>query len=731
MTRRSLLLLSCLLLAAGTLVRADEGMWQPHQLPALGERLSALGLEIDPSRLTDLTGHPMNAVISLGGCTASFVSPEGLVVTNHHCAYGSIQYNSTEENNLIENGFLARTREEELFAGPGSRVLVTVEVSDVTGRVLGGIPEEMAGIERYEAIETARKALVADCESDAGHRCSVRSFHGGLEYYLIKALEIRDVRLVYAPARGIGNYGGDVDNWFWPRHTGDYSFYRAYVGPDGKPADFSQDNAPFRPPHHLKVATDDLGKGDFVMVAGYPGRTNRYRLASEVEDRFHWFYPTRKKLLEEVLAVIEEQTADRPDAAIKYAGFVAGINNTTKNYEGMLNGFARGDMLERKRKEEAELRRWAAAGGEERAGYVAALDGLEALVAESRETREQDVYLGMMGRGSMLSTARTLYRLSRENQKPDAEREAGFQERDLREIRERLERLDRRFDPVVEREILRHVLLRYAAIPVEQHVADLDAWFGIAGNEVDQTALDGKLEEMFAGTKLGGLDARLAWLDAAPQEFEKSDDPFIKLAVALYPADIAIEQRDKDLTGRFNQLRPRYMQALIALKESRGEPLYADANGTLRVTFGTVKGYAPRDGVYYTPFTTVDGIQEKNTGEAPFDAPEAELEAIAGRRFGDHRVEALDSIPVDFLSNVDTTGGNSGSPTLNGKGELVGLLFDGVWESIISDWDFLPAKTRSIHADIRYVLWIMDEVDHADHLLREMGIQPAGETKGR
>ena len=401
MIRRSLLLTVCFLLLAGTTaLRADEGMWQPHQLPALGERLSELGLEIDPSRLTDLTGHPMNAVISLGGCTASFVSPEGLVVTNHHCAYGSIQYNSTEENNLMESGFLAGTREQELFAGPGSRVLVTVEVTDVTERVLGGVPAEMGGIERYEAIEKTRKELVAACEKDEGHRCSVRSFHGGLEYYLIKSLEIRDVRLVYAPARGIGNYGGDVDNWFWPRHTGDYSFYRAYVGPDGKPADHSAENVPFRPPHNLKIATDDLGKGDFVMVAGYPGRTNRYRLASEVEEQFNWYYPSRKKLLEDVLAVIEEQTADRQDAAIKYAGYVAGINNTTKNYEGMLNGFARGDMLERKRKEEAELRKWAAAGGKERAGYVAALDGLEELVAESNVDRECEMYRGILGRAS-------------------------------------------------------------------------------------------------------------------------------------------------------------------------------------------------------------------------------------------------------------------------------------------------------------------------------------------
>jgi hypothetical protein len=266
---------------------------------------------------------------------------------------------------------------------------------------------------------------------------------------------------------------------------------------------------------------------------------------------------------------------------------------------------------------------------------------------------------------------------------------------------------------------------------VKQHIAELDAWFGIRGNDLDETKLDSRLAEMFAGTKLGDLETRLGWLDATPADFEHSEDPFLRLAVELYPAEMVTEREEKEIDGRFNRLRARYMEGLIALKRARGEPLYADANGTLRVTYGTVEGYSPRDGVYYTPFTTVGGILEKNTGESPFDAPPEELEAITARRFGGYRVPELDSVPVDFLSNVDTTGGNSGSPTLNGKGELVGLLFDGVFESIISDWDFLPAKSRSIHTDMRYVLWVMSEVDRARHLLEEMGVSPAGEAAPR
>jgi hypothetical protein len=719
MKRAASSLIFVLLLAAGlTPAIADEGMWQTHQLPELGGDLKSLGLKIDPGKLTDLTDYPMNAVISLGGCTASFVSPEGLVVTNHHCAYGTIQYNSTADNNLLQNGFLAAERGDELPARPGTRVMVTVAVEEVTEKIRGKLSEKLTGAERYQAIEDRQKKLVASCEKDEGHRCRVASFYGGLQYYLVKRLEIRDVRLVYAPAAGIGNYGGDIDNWMWPRHTGDYSFYRAYVGKDGKPADRSEENVPYRPKHHLKVSSEGLRDGDFVMVVGYPAGTNRYRLASEVENSFSWYYPTRGKLLREWLEIINEQTAERPDAAIKYAGTVASINNTTKNYEGLLDGFSKSGMLEGKRRQEAGLRGWLAERG------AGAMDELEKLIAERNGKRERRLYYSsMMRRAALLNAARRLYRLSEEKGKPDAEREPGFQERDLRRIEERLTRIDRSFDPAVDRASWRQFIVNYASIPPSQHVAPFDEWFGITGNIVNEDKLDSVLEKMYAGTELGDLENRLAWMEAKPEEFKSSKDPFIKLAVRLYEGDMQREEEDEEAGGRFNLLRSRYMNDLIAYRESLGRPLYPDANGTLRVTYGTVQGYSPRDAVFYTPFTTVRGVVEKDTGERPFDAPPALLQAIGEKRFGKYADDKLGSVVIDFLSNVDTTGGNSGSPTLNGKGELVGLLFDGVFESIIADWAFEPESSRSIHADIRYVLWIMEQVDHADHLLREMGLR--------
>jgi len=716
----------CIGIALATSVgaaRAAEGMWPPFQLPEIEDELRQTGLALDPRSVSDLTGFPMNAVISLGGCTASFVSPEGLIVTNHHCAQGAIQYNSTEERNLLETGFLASQRSEELPAGPGSRVLVTVGVEDATARMLGGLAKNLGGLERYTALEAREKELVAACERDAGHRCNVSSFFGGLRYFLIKQLEIRDVRLVYAPADGVGNYGGEVDNWMWPRHTGDFSFYRAYVAPGGKPADRGASNVPYRPEHWLRVASRGLAPGDFVMVAGYPGNTNRYRLAREVDNAFEWFYPTRRELLVAWRELLDRETAERPEAKIKYASRVAGLDNSIKNYQGMLDSFAKSDIVGRKQSTERELAAWVAQDAERKARYGDALAELDRLVALDLSRRERDLYYGFFFlRGSDLhSAARTIYRLSREREKPDADREPGYQDRDLQRIRERLTRMDRTFDPRVDRAVWRQQIVAYAAIPPDQHVPALDAWFDIAGNKVDESALDARLETMYAGTKLGDPKTRLGLLDADRKTIEQSQDPFLRCAVALYEDDQKIEREEKELAGSFAAVRPRYMESLIAYRQSRGEAVYPDANGTLRVTFGKVGGYAPRDGLVAAPFTTLAGILEKDTGADPFRSPAKLLQAIRSGSFGAYADSAIGSVPVNFLSNVDTTGGNSGSPTLNARGELVGLLFDGTYESIISDWDYMPERTRSIHVDMRYAMWVMEQVDGAQTLVREMG----------
>lgn len=724
------LLVSIVLLPANVL--AEEGMWRPGQLPALVDKLKALNPEVDAAALSDLTGHPMNAVIWLGNCTASFVSPQGLVITNHHCAYGSIQHNSSEQRNLLEDGFLAAGRARELPAAPGSRVLVTVSVEDVTRSVLAAVPEGAGGRERYQAIEDRQKALVAECEQDPGHRCRVAAYSGGLEYELVKQLEIRDVRLVHAPALSIGKYGGDIDNWMWPRHTGDYAFFRAYVGPDGKPADYSEENVPFRPRHHLRVSTRGIDTGDLVLVAGYPGSTNRYRLAREVEGVIRWNYPRRIQAFRQWRDIIDRAVGGREEKALKYASLRASLNNVIKNYRGMLEGFAKSDILERKRALEQDLQAWIEAGSASRSGLKTAAADLGKLVAESQSGREAALYYDFLGgRSALLRAARRLYRLSRERRKPDEQREPGYQERDLARVRERLERIDRTFDPEVDRACWRQFVLNYAKLPAEQHVQAFDDWFGIRPTGLQEAELDRRLEEMYGQTRLRELETRISWMKAAPRDFEASQDPFIRMAVSLYDSDMEREERDKDLQGRFEQARPRFMEALIGYNQSRGKSVYPDANSTLRVSYGTVKGYSAEDGIHYLPFTTLRGILQKDTGQEPFNAPRRQLKLIRGREFGNYYLKALDSVPVNFLSTLDATGGNSGSPTLNGHGELVGLLFDGNWESIVADWDFIPAVTRSIHVDIRYALWVMEHLDGAHHLLAEMGVEVEAVGSGR
>jgi hypothetical protein len=700
-------------------------MWLPHQLPMIDQALENAGLETPAGNFADLTGDPMGAIVSLGGCSASFISSEGLVATNHHCAYGTIQYNSTKERNLLKEGFLAATRGDELAAAPGSRVYLTTAVEDVTERILASIPESADGATRFAAIEVAEKALIAACEERPGYRCKVASFHGGAVFRLYEQLEIRDVRLVYAPPSSIGKYGGDVDNWMWPRHTGDFSLYRAYVGADGKPADPSPENVPFRPEHWLRIGTEGVDAGDFVMVVGYPGKTNRYRLSSEVEEAIEWTYPQRIAMREESLEVIERETADRPDAAIAYAAWVSYINNSLKNAQGMVAGFAHSKSVMKKKQLESDLQAWIEADPERNARWGNVLTETEAVLEKKRRHRARDLELGALKYNQILAAANNAYRLAREREKPDAERKLGYQERDMNRIRGRMARMARSFDPRVDMALLHHNLTRYAALPKQERLPVLDEWFGIDGTADPSEAIAATLHGMYIATDLTDSAKRMALLEVDRATLEASDDPFVQLAVATYETNLALEAEEEALEGRLLEARPRFMEALLAYQTSRNVEIYPDANGTLRVTFGNVVGYEPRDAVVYLPFTTAQGVASKATGEEPFDAPAELLEAVAGADFGPYAPQGLGSLPVNFLSSVDTTGGNSGSATIDDQGRLVGLLFDGNWESMISDWDFLPEVTRSIHVDVRYMLWVMDRLAGAWHLLEEMGVEPA------
>lgn len=703
-------------LGATTEARADEGMWVPQQLPEISKSLKKAGLKLDPRQLANLTGDPLGAVVSLGGCTASFVSPQGLVVTNHHCAYGAIQLNSTPERNLIDTGFNAASPGDELSAGPNARVYVLDEITDVTAQVRQAIAAAPSPIERTRAVDNLEKQLISSCEAGGGYRCRLYSFFGGNTYRLFKNLEIKDVRLAYAPPSSIGNYGGEIDNWMWPRHTGDFSFYRAYVGKDGKPAAYSKDNVPYQPKHWLRIADKPLGVGDFVMVAGYPGSTSRYALADEFDNTQSWAYPTIAAHYKNLVAMVEAEGAKNPDIEVKYASTMRGWENALKNYDGQLEGFKRIGAAQTKQHEEAAVLAWLRKQGGKGAAALAAHDQLLKLNAQARATRERDLVMRQSG-GALGNTATSLYRLAIERQKPDAERESGYQQRDLPGIEGSLKQMERRFDPQMDRRLQRYWLLEYLKLPAAQRVAAIDQWLG--GNDA---AAVGRALDRLAQSNLRNADERMKWFSADRAAFEASQDPAIQYAVAVMPTLMKLEEEGKVRAGEILVARPAYLQAVMDYRKSKGEAVYPDANSSLRITFGNVTGYTKTDGRQQQPFTRLEEVAAKATGKEPFAAPKVLLDAIAAKRYAGYQDKRLGTVPVNFLSDLDITGGNSGSPVLDGYGKLVGLAFDGNWESVSSNWVFDPKMTRMISVDQRYMRWIMQEVYPAPQLLAEMGV---------
>ncbi len=716
------------LLALATPLRAEEGMWMPQQIPQLAQKLQAMGFEGDPAAFADLTGQPMGAIVSLGGCTASFVSRDGLIATNHHCAVGSLQYNSTPERNLLVDGFFAATREDEVSNGPGARVYVTVSAKDVTQAVAGGTDPKLDDRRRFDLIERRTKQQLAACEA-SGLRCRVEPFFGGLQYFEIAQLEIPDVRTAYAPAAGIGNFGGETDNWRWPRHTGDWSFFRAYVGKDGKPASYAKDNVPYRPAHWLRLQPEGVAEGDLVFVVGYPGRTQRHQTYAEVKETTEWAFPRFIGTSREQIAILEALGKTDAALAIKATSRLRRLNNFLTNRKGMLEGLVQGGILAKKQRNEEELAGWISEDPVRREEYGDVLPALAAVQAEAERTRERDAALaGLANASSMLAAAQTAHLLAvARTKKDDLDREPEYQERNWERIRETEQRAQKTTDPRIDRALLRWAMGYAAVLPAEQRISGLDKMVGLTAgmSKADSDrAIETYLDALYAGTRIADEGFRLALLGKTPAEIEATKDTMVELALALEPLHLTVQDARKRRQGAESRLRPAYMKALLA---KAGGLVAPDANSTLRVTFGTVRGKRGPDGTAWLPFTTLRGIEQKATGEGEFAAPRRQLDAIAALRAGSRRtpylVPALGDVPVDFLSTVDTTGGNSGSATLNGRGELVGLLFDGTYDTIASDFLYDTVNTRSIHADVRYMLWVMSEVDGARRLLDEMGLR--------
>jgi V8-like Glu-specific endopeptidase len=703
------------------------GMWMPSQmtLPEHRENFEKMGVSMAAERLSDPLADPLAAIVSLGGCSASFVSPDGLIVTNHHCVQGALQQNSNEKQNLVENGFLAEDRASELSAGPANRVIVAKAFKDVTKEMRGGLDKIGDTIKRKEESEKRQKALLAECEKDRpGVRCSVSSFFSGAQYKLIEYLEIRDVRLVYAPHRSVGNFGGEIDNWAWPRHTGDFAFLRAYVGPDGKPADFSKDNVPYKPANHLKVSTTGVKQGDFVMVVGYPGRTERTATAAEIRHDVEWFYPYLIEYLKERYQLTERLlTSDDKNTAIKAGVAKQFAQNGLEKFQGVLNGLTKGDLLERKADLDASIKAWAREPGRE--AIRADIEKMEKIQAEARLSERADFDRNLAFNGSrLLSNTLQLVRMAEERPKKDADRKPGFQDRDMTNMVAQQMAFARAYDRTLDRELFKLSLVRAAKLP-EADRPWLKLLLGMKkGKTIDEAAIDAALAKMYDRTKLEDEALRIDLLKKGTvAKLRASKDPFIKAAIAVWPTYKAEEKKSDARQGDLLLVTPAYA---TAMREVLGGFLSPDANSTLRITYGTVKSFAPDSAEEVDwPFTTGAQILVKDKGKDPFDSPKKVLEALKAKRYGPYAQAALNGeLPVDFLSDLDITGGNSGSATLNDKGELVGLAFDGTTEGVASDVVFNGESTRTIHVDARYMLWMMDAIDGADRILEELGVTP-------
>lgn len=702
-------------LAVGT--NADEGMWLPNQIKYLN--LEELGLKIDPEAIYRQDGTGLvSAVVNLGGGTGEFVSPEGLILTNHHVAYGALQRASSKEKDYITDGFLAMTGKDEIPA-QGYQAGVLLKYEDVTARVNSYLKPGMKPKEKYDAYDRAMKELVAEGEKGGkDFRCVLSSMYSGNSYYLFTFKQIRDIRLVYAPPADLGNFGGEIDNWMWPRHTCDFSFLRAYVGPDGTAADYSPDNVPYKPKVWLKPSLEQLKEGDLTFIVGYPGRTYRNYSLAEIEADTDGI-TKRLKNMKELIGFYEEAGRQDKEVEIRYASSVRGLYNGLKNIQGKLEGFEKYGIMEKKAAQEKELIDWISAVPARSKKYGWVVEDMKAFIEKQKAFNARGEMLnGVLSGSTIISQAYTIVRAVDEMQKPDKDREASYQERNLPRLKERIKLAERGYVFDVDRELFEWVLER-----MKKEHPDESKWPAAVKSLLsgDDAAIEARVSDMYAGTSLDDPEKRLEMLSLKPRDLAAVGDPFLKLAADLEKELKVLREEGKGLSTERNDVKMNYEAAILEMKKGVYAP---DANGTIRFTYGPVKGYEPRDAVIYLPQTTLSGVIEKNTGKFPFNVPDNLRQIWEKKDFGPYLDKGLGDVPACFLNTTNVTGGNSGSPTLNARGEQIGIIFDMTYESVIGDYYIIPELQRSISVDIRYVLFVTEKFSGATHIIKEMGLEP-------
>ncbi len=713
---KRIIIFSLLILVLASAAFADEGMWLLTQLNQL--KLEEKGLLIDVKSIYDPGKTSLtDAIVWLGGCSASFVSPEGLVLTNHHCAYGALQRASaaTPGTDYIKNGFLAAKRSEELEAR-GMSASVLIDLKDVTVDVLKQVKGITDPVAREKKINEKIVQITDKAEGGKEDRLAqVASMFNGKQYILFVYQRYQDVRIVYAPPLSIGKYGGEIDNWMWPRHTGDFTYLRVYSAPDGSGAKYNAANIPVKPKNYLRIASEPLKDGDFTFVLGFPGSTTRYRTSNSVGWNLKYNYPETVKEFQEIIDLMDEVTQDDPNGKIKVAGLRAGLANTLKNYQGNIDGMTKTHFVDQKIAFEKELMTFLKSDAKLNLKYGSVLEGIKGLYMELAKTKTKDDLLqrsSLFG-GTLYSIASQIVGVAEERAKPAKEREPGFSERDVQRAAEQLPMRYLGYYEPFDKAMMKRFLKKAGALPEGLKIKGLDYIFN-SGVPVDEF-----VEKAYAATKLADAEYTKGLYSKSLKELEALKDPMITLAVALYGELDAYGKRNEIFSAKVTELRKEYLNALYAWK---GEGLYPDANSTMRFTYGNVAGYVPADAVQYKPFTTLKGVIEKNTGVEPFDMPEKLAALHKARDFGRWADPRLNDVPVAFTCRCDITGGNSGSAVMNARGELIGLAFDGNYEAMTSDWQYDYQIQRCIAVDIRYVMFITEKFGEATWLLKEMGL---------
>ena len=701
------------ILALPLLINSYGGMWEPYQMPSLKKELREAGFYKNVNSISSPFEYPMNAIVSLGYCSAAFISPEGLIATNYHCVERDfIQPNSSADNDLFEQGFIARSKSEEIQAAPGQKIYVTLESKDITSEILKGTTDDTDSLERFKIIENNSKTIIKNCETSDEIECRVRSFFSGETYKLEKVLQLKDARLVYAPPAHVGEYGGEIDNWMYPRHTGDFALVRAYVGKDGTSKEYAEDNVPYSSDSFLKVSAKGVEEGDFVMVLGYPGRTNRLLTFNQREYDLSVGFQNYVDFLESRINLINTYTNDEDGSSLAYRGTKSGAENYYKKISGQIQGAKNFNVLQREKENWAQFEKFVVANAS--SSDKAYLEELLAIVDKDIANTEPNRYFGG---STLIDYAYYLISNAEESLKQDDMRKSGFQERDQSNIKNRIKYLDNSFNIRVDKQLFLANLEKYRTFgsdlrrPVYSELLSLD--------ETKEATLD-KVATIYS-TSYSTPESMLKLYDMSFDEINQLDDPLINFVVDLYEESKSKEELGEKSSARKQLLRSKFIKLLRAYYQSIGKQIYSDANSTLRVTFGNVMGSSLRDAVHYHPFTKLEGILEKNTGVEPFNLSK-DLEAlIRSKDYGEYASKKLGTVPVNFLSDLDITNGNSGSATINKDFELVGLAFDGMLETIISDYSFVP-QARTISVDSRYLLWTLDKAENAENILEEITI---------